>query len=208
MKNLIINISKLLFILACVFRASFACACALSDSCMVVMMNSDNIYIGNQRIKEGLVFDIKEKIIWSSDEQAMVVYYLGGENKFKFETLCAVEFHSKNKSIYEYKHVSTMGMDTDDSDTIRYVFDTLRIIRNWKYNKVAKDEAWIYQEADTLTDIIHISEDGEEYLVPRSAFGRLTNKPVYLDINETDSTGWKYPVWRRLYVVPLPMRVP
>lgn len=203
----------LAFVLAMMVSASFAHPSA--DSCIVWYYSSQEIKIGGMPIKEKPRMNEKDRIVWHSDDDYIKVVYYGSSIP---TTFYATDFNKENAhNIWEFlksTNMSTKGSDNPGEeckkyDTVFFVWDILRIPRTNNYGKNIFNDVVIYSKTDTIVSRISVSQDGKNFLVPRNAFGKLvTAEPLYIDIIETDKDkDWRYAVWRKLYVVPLPLKI-
>lgn len=209
------NMKRLLFALVLSLISIFGYADNLADSCIVVSCNSSKIMIGNRRAEVGLEFDDSLAIVdWSeaSDQAAFRVDYFNGS---KSETFLAAQF-GEEKVILR-SHASTKGFGGDEvvgetvvSDTL-YFLDTLVIPRlRTTDNRIAAYAAVCSADeaGEQPRQQITVSKKGNAYLVPRSVIIKKTSAPLHLDILEKDlEKDWEYAVWRKLYVVPLPLKM-
>ena len=102
MEKKIILVASLLMIACCVF----------ADKYKVLYLNSPDIKVGNKTIVVGNVFDDKDAIKWTSEQQAMKVMNL---NTNRVMVLAAKALKKKkSNSLYEYltstKHLSTRDL--------------------------------------------------------------------------------------------------
>ncbi|MBQ6769463.1 MAG: hypothetical protein IJP44_00635 [Bacteroidales bacterium] len=203
----------LAFVMSLTISASFAHPC--TDSCVVWYSSSSEIKIGGKPIKDGLKFDDKEPVSWHSENDAMtIVYYQSSTPK----TFYAKDFiKEKQTSVRDYltsSNMSTKGGNNPEEtnveiDTVFFLWDTLRIPKTNNQGSGVVDDVIIYSKADTIVSRITTSHDGKEFVIPRNAFGKLVSaNPLFIDIIEKDiEKDWQYAVWRKLYVVPLPLKM-
>lgn len=208
------EIGKWLLSLLFVLVSTFAYADCCVDSCVVLSTNNPRkIRIGNRYVVEGLKFDDKEEIAWTNREEVILALYLSdiekGENKVN--RLYADEFSRKGwSSLYDTKHLKTKGFEINNDieiDTIYYLWDTLIVPSPTIISDkiVAKAIAFIVN--DSIVSTISRSKNGKEYIIPRKVIGNYS-EPLYLDIIEMDlEKDWEYVVWRKLYIVPLPLKI-
>ena len=121
----IILVASLLMIACCVF----------ADKYKVLYLNSPDIKVGNKTIVVGNVFDDKDAIKWTSEQQAIKVMNL---NTKRVMVLAAKALKKKNAtSLYDYL-TSTKRLSTRDFrkkqmieewqlDSTLYLMDTLYI---------------------------------------------------------------------------------
>lgn len=176
---------------------------AFADKYKVLYVNSSNIKIGNKTIVSGQIFDDKENITWSSDQQAMKVLNLNTKRVMVF----AAKALNKKKaaSLYDYltstKHLSTRNINQNrieewQMDTTLYMLDTLYISMPPRHNQ------------NITTKIVHkygkeipIQSNGGYYIITRNLFDQQERQPIVIDIVEYDkSNDWTYIVFKNLNI--------
>ena len=200
MEKKIILVASLLMIACCVF----------ADKYKVLYLNSPDIKVGNKTIVVGNVFDDKDAIKWTSEQQAMKVMNL---NTNRVMVLAAKALKKKkSNSLYEYltstKHLSTRDLkkrrlvEEWQLDSILYLMDTLYISMPQRQSKSVVAKLVIRQDA---VKEIPLSHNGQYYILTRSIYCNNTPHPLKIDIIEYDpKQSWEYTVYRGLIVEPLP----
>lgn len=182
---------------------------AMADNFRVLFANSANIRIGNQIARKGIEFNDNDKISWTSNNQALKVMNLSTN---RIMIIAKKAFDRKNaKSLADYlrkvKHLSTRDYGTESvvSDTVFYLLDTLRVDAGKHYGDDMIDEAVLIISGDTVTTNVIKSKDKKEFLITPKIYGGKNPSMVYIDIVETDKQrDWRYYVYRRLRIEPLP----
>lgn len=184
----------------------------------VLFSNSDKITIGNQKIKIGLLFDENDEIFMPTDSCAMEVRDLRDGTT---ERIIGEKFRQcKGKTLinyfFEVKRLST-GLVYDEPnninepnifDTVYYMLNDVMIPAPSQHSSGIVCMGIIYMGKERRAIAISRSKDNKEYVIPRDALGKQGKKPFYLDIIEKDvEKDWEYAVWRKLYVVPLPLKI-
>lgn len=184
----------------------------------VLYCNSDAIKIGNSIAKKNLLFDDESKIVMPKEE--CTIEYQNLKNG-KVKQIVGKEAKRREGSliltIKEYirkeKTLATKGacdQDNIEFDTVFYMLDTLRIPVPWHPSSTTKAKAVAQIGNRQIEAEATISENqGEmECHVTRKALGIHDNNPFYIDIIETDTEkNWEYAVWRKLYIIPLPLKI-
>ncbi|MBO6250556.1 MAG: hypothetical protein J6N71_04335 [Muribaculaceae bacterium] len=177
-----------------------------ADKYKVLYVNSPNIRIGSKKIAIGSVFDDKDKIEWSNDQQAIKVLNLNSKRVF---VLAAKAIKKKKaSSLYEYltstKHLSTRNirnkktMEIWQIDSTLYLLDSLYISRPYSESKdvIAK----IVSDEGTEIEL-PISQDRQSYVITRSMFANQQSPSNKYNIIEIDKNrNWKYVVYRKLII--------
>ena len=189
----------------------FACH-VFADRYKVLYVNSTEIKIETKNVVVGQVFSDKDKILWTSDQQAMKVINL---NTNRIMVLAAKALKKKNaSSLYDYL-TSTKRLSTRDYgkkrtieewqlDSILYLMDTLYISMPQRHVKsiVAKI---IVKQGEVKE--IPLAHNGQYYIITRSMYGNSSLHPLKIDIKDYDSEqNWEYTVYRNLIIEPLPMQ--
>ena len=182
---------------------------ATADNYRVLFANSANIRIGNQIARRGLEFSDNDQIGWTSDDQALKVVNLSTN---RVMIIAKKAFDRKNvKSLADYllkiKHLSTRDYKAEGVviDTVFYLLDTLRIDAGKHYGDGMIDEAVVIVKGKTIITKVLKSKDKKEFLVTPNIYGGMNPSIVYIDIVETDKQrDWRYYVYRRLRIEPLP----
>ena len=177
----------------------------------VLFSNSDKIMIGNQVAKKGLRFNDSKEIFMPTEECALEVRNL---NNGTTVLIVGEKFNKHQaKTLSQYliaeRHLSTTSFE---SETVSWVFDTTYYMLNMltvpsptNFSNNLEIKAVIYFETSTFP--ISISKDDSKYIIQREDIGTC-NQPFCLDIIEKDiEKNWEYAVWRKLYVVPLPLEI-
>lgn len=179
---------------------------AMADNYRVLYTNSNNIRIGNQIARKGLEFSDSEKIVWTSDNQALKLLNL---STHRIMVIAKKTFDRKRaKSLADLKHLSTRdyGVANIVTDTVLYLLDTLQIDAGKYYGDNMVDEAIVVIDGDSIVTKIQKSKDKREFILTRQIYGGKNSCVIYLDIVETDrQRNWRYYIYRRLRVEPLPM---
>ena len=203
MEKKIILVASLLLIACCVF----------ADKYKVLYLNSPDIKVGNKTIVVGNVFDDKDAIKWTSEQQAMKVMNL---NTNRVMVLAAKALKKKkSNSLYEYltstKHLSTRDLkkrrlvEEWQLDSILYLMDTLYISMPQRQFKSVLAKMVVRQGAVKETPLSH---NGQYYILTRSIYGNRSPHPLKIDILEYDAKrGWEYTVYRNLTIEPLPIKL-
>ena len=181
-----------------------------ADRYQVLFANSEKIIIGKQVAKKGLIFSDEDHIIWTSETQALKVLNLSTNTVM---VIAKKGFdRQKAQSLADYlhkvKHLSTRDYNTATvlTDTICYLLDTLRIDAGNHYGGEVIDEVVFKVDGELVTSKIQKTKDGTEFILTRQIYVTKKAKPVYLDIIETDKQrDWRYYVYRKLYIEPLPI---
>lgn len=187
-------------------------AIAQQGNYKVLFTNSDKIKIGNQTAKKGMQFDDEKEISMPSKKCALKIRNLSdgtiklvvGEKLSKY----------KAKTISQYlvaeRHLSTKGVGDNEPvvfDTVIYMLDSLSIPISTYYSGAISAKAVIYLGNVHVEIPVSRIEKQMAYLILRNALGKQDDEPFYLDIIEKDTEkDWQYAVWRKLYVVPLPLK--
>ena len=188
-------------------------AVAQQNGYEVLFSNSDQIKIGGQVAKKGLRFDDKKEINMPSDKNAMEVRNLRDGT---IELVVGKKYRKhKSKTLGEYlvaeKHLSTKGWGENEPyefDTVYYMLDSLRVPMPARQSGNIVAKAIVYLENGQIEASIRRSTKYNKYCIPRTVVGRQDNSPFHLDILEKDlEKDWEYAVWRKLYVVPLPLKM-
>ena len=183
-------------------------ACStFADRYKVLFVNSTDIMIGNKTTVVGNIFDDKESIHWTSDQQAMKVVNLNTNRVMVFAAKALKK--KKASSLYEYltgsKHLSTRSlgqkhMEEWQLDTTLYVLDTLFLNTPARHNPAAKAKLVMHQGRE-----IPLSVKGNQYIITRSLLAGQGSQPIRADIIEFDrSKNWTYTVYRNLNIELLP----
>ena len=172
--------------------------------------NCDKITIGNMKAEKGIRFDELKQIRWAKDieNQSLKVWncIMGC-----YELL--VYNHKKNRvTLVTDRETNTKGWQDDinpfDRDSIYYLLDTLKIPTFEFHSNNVVDKIIIHIGDERVVSTISKSNDRTVFIVPRNVLGKSDKKPVYIDILEKDvEKDWEYAVWRKLYVVPLPLKI-
>lgn len=180
-----------------------------ADRYKVLYLNSPGIKVGNKTLVVGNVFDDKDAIKWTSDQQAIKVMNL---NTKRVMVLAAKALKKKNvSSLYEYltntKHLSTRDMkkrrvvEEWQLDSTLYLMDTLYISMPQRESKSVVAKLIVRQGA---VEVIPLSNNGQYYILTRSIYGNNSPHPLKIDIIEYDSNqNWEYIVYRNLTIEPL-----
>ena len=197
----IILVASLLMIACCVF----------ADKYKVLYLNSSDIKVGNKTLVVGTVFDDKDAIKWSSEQQAVKVMNL---NTKRVIVLAAKALKKKKTtSLYDYltstKHLSTRDIkkrrvvEEWQLDSTLYLMDTLYISMPKRQSKSVVAKLVVRQDA---AKEIPLSHNGQYYILTRSIYGNNSPYPLKIDIIEYDSKqNWEYTVYRNLIIDPLPI---
>lgn len=179
----------------------------------VLYCNSDHIMIGDSVAKKGLVFDEEKKIVMPKDDCAIEYQDLSNG---KVKQMVGKEAKKrKAKTLKEYllseKVLRTKGLGDNDPivfDTVYYMLDTLRVPAPWFPSGSSKAKVVAQIGDECIEANVTRSKDGMEYIVTRNCFRKFNDKPFTIDLLETDiEKEWEYAVWRKLYVVPLPLKI-
>lgn len=181
--------------------------CAYADRYKVLYVNSSDIKVGGKAIAVGSVFDEKETVRWTSEQQAMKVVNLTTNRVMVF---VAKALEKKNAStLYEYlirnKHLSTRGLKKNPTeewqlDETLYLLDTLYISLPPRHNQSATAKMVVKQGRE-----IPLTNNGHHYVIPRSLLGRTGSQPINVDIVEYDKEkDWSYTVYRNLNIEIVP----
>ena len=200
---------SLMALIVCVLMSS---QLAMADNYRVLFTNSANIRIGNQIARKGIEFNDSNKISWTSDNQALKVMNLSTN---RIMIIAKKAFDRKNaKSLADYlrkvKHLSTRnyGKESVGVDTVFYLLDTLRVYAGKHHGADLIDEVILVIGGDTITTNVIKSKDKKNFLITPKIYGGKNPSIVYIDIVETDKQrDWRYYVYRRLRVEPLPLSV-
>ncbi len=177
----------------------------------VLYSNSTNVRIGGQTVKAGMQFDEKDKIVWTSEDQALKVMDLSTK---RIKIIAAKALNKKGVAtladyLHKVSHLSTRGYgkETIVVDTVCYMLDTLKIHAGPHHGNQMKDEAIIDVNGDSEITAIKKSSDKKEFILTRDMFARRRSKVAYVDIRETDSrNNWQYYIYKRLRVEMLPLK--
>ncbi|MCR4847730.1 MAG: hypothetical protein K5920_02620 [Bacteroidales bacterium] len=172
--------------------------------------NCGEIKIGNGKAVKGVRFDDVNEIHWAKnrENQTLKVW-----NCYKgcYELLV---FNNKEKRtmFVSDREANTKGWLNDDDfvafDTLYYMLDTLKIRASFTQSTETINKAIFYVDDEIIECNVSKTKDGKEYIIPRTLLGKHDKKPFYLDIVEKDvKKDWEYMVWRKLYVVPLPLEI-
>ncbi len=176
----------------------------------VLFVNSGTVKIGGKKAVRDMVFDEKEDIEWSSENQAMKVQNMSSSRVIIIAAKSLLE--KKTKSLSDYfgrvKHLSTRGYVSHNiiTDTVSYLLDTLKL----DAGQFGQSEAKLVVHAGdvTMEKPVHKSADGFFYVLTRTLFDGINSKTVSIDIEVTEQKlDWHYYVYRRLNVVILPLQV-
>lgn len=205
------EIKKILMVMVLTMMGMFAIA--QQDNYEVLFSNSERIKIGNQVAKKGLRFNNNREILMPTEQCALEVRNL---NDGTTELIVGEKFRKhKAKTLGEYliaeKHLSTSSFGGESSpyvfDTVYYMLDTLRVSAPQSHSDKIILKAVAFFGNDTVTTSISRSKDKTKFLILRTALGKYNGSSFYLDIFEKDlKKDWEYAVWRKLYVVPLPLK--
>lgn len=199
-KKKIVLMASLLMIACCVF----------ADKYKVLYLNSPDIKVGNKTIVVGYVFDDKDAIKWTSEQQAMKVMNLKTK---RVMVLAAKALKKKNAtSLYDYL-TSTKRLSTRDFrkkqmieewqlDSTLYLMDTLYIsMPQRQSNSIVAKLVVKHGEGQE----IYLNHNDKNYILTRGIFGKDTPFPLKIDIKEYDpKQNWEYIVYRNLIIDPLP----
>ena len=182
-----------------------------SQRFMVLYANSSNITIGGKRVQKNMIFDYGEKIVWSSDKQALKVKNLSSG---LIRVIPAKDFElNKSVSLYDYlhkrKHLSTRDINSRafDVDTAYYLLDTLKIDAGRYYGKGTTDEIIAKVNGRTIRTAIERTLDKQQFILTRKIYDDLSAQVAYFDILETDAQmDWKYFIYRRIRIELLPLQ--
>ena len=182
-----------------------------ADTYKVLYANSENIKIGNQPAKKGVTFNDKDRIIWTSGEQALKVLNLSTNHVMVIAKRAFDRQRARSLADYLHrvKHMSTRDFGTASvvTDTVYYMLDTLLIDAGKHYGDDKIDKAIVIINGDSVVTQIKKTQDKKEFVLTKSIFGSKTPQLVYIDIVETDvKREWVYYVYRRLRIESLPMR--
>lgn len=175
----------------------------------VTYSNCDKITIGNKKAEKGVRFNDKKQIKWAKgiENQALKVWNCE-------KTCCELFVYNlkeRRVDLVTERETSTKGwQDNQDPivfDTMFYILDTLKVPTFTQYpsNEIVKAVA--YAGNEHFDAAVSKSQDGKYYIVPRTVLGKNDKTPFYLDIIERDNKDWEYAVWRKLYIVPLPLKI-
>lgn len=204
-------IQKVFMTMSLVMFSMFAFA--QQNSYKVLYCNSDRIKIGDSIAKKGLVFDDEKKIVMPQDDCAIEYQDL---NNGKVKQMVGKEAKKrKAKTLKEYllaeKVLRTKGLGDNDPivfDTVFYMLDTLRVPVPWHVSSATRAKVVSRIGDGHIETYATRSKDGMEYIVTRKDFGELGEEPFTIDLLETDiEKKWEYAVWRKLSIVPLPMKI-
>lgn len=181
-----------------------------ADKYKVLFANSEKIVIGKQVAKKGLIFSDEDEIVWTSEKQALKVLNLSTNQVMIIVQKQFVK--QKAQSLADYfnktRHLSTRDYGTPiaAADTVHYLLDTLLIDAGKHYGNGVIDEVVMRIDGELVTARIQKTKDKKHFILTHQIYAKKKAKPVFLDIIETDrQKDWKYYVYRRLYVEPLPM---
>ena len=199
---------KVIFVVSLLMIACYAFA----DKYKVLYVNSRDIKVGNKTIVVGNVFDDKEVISWTSDQQAMKVMNLSTN---RMMVLAAKALKKKNvSSLYDYltstKRLSTRNfrkkriIEEWQLDSTLYLMDALyiRMPKSQPKSVVAK----IIVKKGEVKEI-PLNHDGHYYILSRDIYGNSYPHPLMIDIREYDpKQNWEYTTYRNLIIEPLPIK--
>lgn len=217
-KELTLKISLLL----CVFLMGIRMNAHAQKDCdftyEVRYSNCSQIMIGNQEAKPGMMFDELSQIKWAKDvkNQSLRVWnckkcrcqtIVHNMEKKKWWLKWISEYETNTKGYSDTLVFDTIIFDTIINDTVVCGLDTLWIPAPSSNTNKIENKAIVYQGNDSITIAIFRSKDKKEYLIPRTALEKHDDNPFYIDIIEKDiEKNWQYAVWRKLYIVPLPLK--
>lgn len=203
------EMKKLIVIMAFTLMTLFATA--QQGNYQVLFSNSDKIKIGNQTARKGLRFNDENEISMPSEKCALKIRNLSDGT---IKLIVGEKLNkSKAKTISQYlvveRELSTKGIDerkTIEFDTLTYMLDTLIIpILTYHSGKITA-QAVVYIGNDHFEIPVSRLEKEMAYVIPRNSLGKLDDKPFCIDIIEKDiEKDWEYAIWRKLYIVPLPL---
>ena len=188
-------------------------AYAQQNSYKVLYCNSDRIRIGDSIAKKGLVFDDEKKIVMPKDDCVIEYQDL---NNGKVKQMVGNEAKKrKAKTLKEYllaeKVLRTKGLGDNDPivfDTVFYMLDTLRVPAPWHVGGATKTKVVAQIGDGHIEAYATRSKDGMEYIVTRSDLRKHDGKPFTVDFLEIEiEKNWESAVWRKLYVIPLPLKI-
>ena len=176
----------------------------------VLYVNSGTVKIGGKTAEAGLVFDETDKIIWSSDRQALKVQNLSND---RVMVIAAKSFQKKDsKSLADYlsrvKHLSTRGYRAQMviADTVCYMLDTLALDAGPVDYADITEEIIVTDGKESAVHKAQRSSDGKSYLVTRDMIGGRFSNVVYVDVRVNDQRrNWQYDVYRRLRIEKMPL---
>lgn len=181
-----------------------------ADKYKVLYTNSDNIRIDDRPVTVGMEFEDVNYINWLSDSQAMKVLNLS-TNRIMVVTAQGFK-RKKAMSLEEYflssKHLSTRGYGNMEflTDTIYYMLDTLTISAGVDIRDNVLDEAVIKIGDDWINIKLSKTTNKQDVIITRSIFSHTSASSIYIDIVEEDEkTGWRYYLYRNLYIKLLPL---
>ena len=200
-----IRFIKILFVVALAITTIPVSA----DKYKVLYTNSSKIKIADKLAVKGLVFEDRNQIQWTSNDQAIKVLNMTTN---RISIIPAVVYKkNRAESLYDLlvkvNHMSTRGYGAVkiEADTICYLLDTLRIDAGVHYGKSISDLAILVMDGDTI--ITNLQKNNKnEFVLTRKIYGGKKAKPAYLDVVETDTDkDWIYYVYRKLRIEPLPL---
>lgn len=181
--------------------------CAFADKYKVLYVNSSDIRIGNKSIAVGNIFDDKETITWTSEQQAMKVINLDTKRVMVFAARALKK--KKATTLYEYltntKHLSTRGINQNrieewQMDTTLYLLDTLSLSIPARHNPSAKAKL-VFRHGKEIT----LPVNGNYYIITQNLLGQNGSQPIRADIIEYDKEkDWSYTVYKNLVIELVP----
>lgn len=182
---------------------------SFADTYKILYINSTNIKINGKTAVVGLVFSDKDKITWTSEQQAIKVINLTSK---RVVVLVAKALNKKGSiSIYEYltskKHLSTRNFKSGRTleewqiDSTLYLLDTIYISRpQIGSNKIVAKA--IDEEGSVIE--IPISKDAKHYIITKDIYRGETPRSKRIDIKEYDKDrNWEYTVYSQLIIEPI-----
>ncbi len=190
---------------------------ASADKYEIYFVNSAQIRVGKQLAKVGVIFDEQDEIHWTSEKEAFKARNLRTGRLRVFAQAMMAE--KQSKTIAEYfvrtKRLSTRDLfdSTDESemvseDTTYYILDELIIDAGEIPEGSFYDEAICVINQDTIIRQLSRSPEGRDLVLPRSLLGGNLSDPIFVDIKRTEvEREWSYYLYKRLYVLPLPLKI-
>ena len=192
---------------------SFGIAALHAETYKVLFANSNHIKVGKHYIKKGDVINEKDKILWSSEREALKVVSLSSG---RIVVLPAKELQrNDSKSISDFfrktKRLSTRSfriMPPTASDSTYYLLDTLLLRASKALRPDEKVQALIHLNDETITTPLSITSDGRQFILTPNIYGGRMPIPAPVDIviSESDSE-WRHYAYRKLHIVPLPLYI-
>lgn len=178
-----------------------------SDDFKVLFVNTKDLKIGENRVKNGTVFKDTEKIYWKNSRQYMRVRNL---KTHKTYIVSQADFKKDEETTLHQLLVTNrlstreLGPEKERLRNPVLLLDTLDIPAPKEYTSDIKN--YIHIKNGEIVHEIKKSEDSRYYLIPRSLFNNVEEETVIIDIFAKED-GLEYPVYEDVELLILPLNI-